>query len=91
MTKAIVKEWFENKLAEEFKLPSLYDLEIFCEIKQSEKAVYAMFFTGYDASGKFGRRRCGWIPKSCIENIENLRVINDYDEAVKAFAATYTM
>lgn len=91
MGKAMVKEWFENKLAEDMNLPRIYSLEIFCGIKETEKAVYAMFYTGYNASGTSAHRKCHWVPKSVIENIENLRMIPDYDEASKMFQIEYAM
>lgn len=89
--KAEVKEWFENKLAREMSLPRLYHLEIFCGIKETEKAVYAMFFTGYNRTGTQGKRQCHWIPKSAIENIDDLPMIADYDEAVEKFRFEYAM
>jgi hypothetical protein len=89
--KAQIKEWFENKLANELNLPRLYYLDIFCGIKESEKAVYAMFYTGYKADGRKANHRCHWIPKSAIENIEQLKIIPDYDEAVAAFNFEYDM
>ena len=85
--KAQIKEWFEYKLAEEFGLPRMFYLDIFCGIKETEKAIYAMFYTGYNATGH-ATRKCGWIPKSCIENIEALKFM-DYDEAVNAFKIEY--
>ena len=91
MEKANIKEWFENKLASELNLPRLYHLDIFCGIKETEKAIYAMFYTGYNAAGTQAHRKCHWIPKSAIENIENLTMIADYDEAVKAFEYKYAM
>lgn len=86
--KAQVKEWFENKLAKEMGLPKIYSLEIFCGIKETEKAVYALFGTGYNANGSCSRK-CAWVPKSCIENIESLTFIEDYDNAVRAFNAQH--
>ena len=89
MKKAEIKEWFESKLAEDMNLPRLYFLRIFCGIKETDKAVYAMFYTGYDKTGVHAHRKCHWIPKSAIDNIENLKMIANYDEAVKAFENEY--
>ena len=82
---AEIKDWFEAKLAEELGLPRLYFLKIFCGIKETEKAVYAMFNIGHDATGTYARRRCAWIPKSAIENLSQLEMIADYDKAVARF------
>lgn len=89
--KATIKEWFNNKLADEMNLPRLYNLDIFCGIKETEKAIYALFYTGYNANGTKGKHRAHWIPKSAIEDIDNLKMINDYDEAIKAFEVEYDM
>ena len=89
--KAAANEWMVYKLAEEMGLPSLFHLEIFCGIKETEKAVYAMFYTGYNASGTSAHRRCHWIPKRAIENIDSLPIIPDYDEATKKFYIEYSM
>lgn len=88
--KANIKEWFSNKLADELNLPRLYHLDIFCAVKETEKAVYAVFYTGYNAAGA-ANHRAHWMPKSAIENIESLRVIPDYDEAIATFNSEYAM
>jgi hypothetical protein len=85
MKKASVKEWFENKLAKEMGLPRLYFLTLYCGIKETDKAVYALFYTGYDRTGMRPMHRAHWIPKSCIDNLENLRFIDNYDNAVTDF------
>ena len=91
MKKVEMKEWFENKLAGELKLPRLYHLDFFCGIKQTEKAIYAVFYTGYNAAGTKAFHRAHWIPKSAIVNIEDVEFIADYDEAIKAFKMAYDM
>lgn len=88
---AEIKEWFEGKLAEEMHLGRMFYLRLFCKIKETEKAVYAMCFTGYNGAGNAATRRCAWMPKSAIENFESLPMIADYDEAVAAFQSHYTM
>ena len=85
-----IKDWFEKKLVQELNLPRIYSLEIFCGIKETEKAVYAMLYTGYDNAGHYGKHRCHWIPKSAIENIKDLKMIEDYEKAVFAFDMEYT-
>ena len=89
--KAMIKEWFDTKLAAELNLPRMYYLDIFCGIKETEKAVYAIFYTGYDRTGTKANHRAHWIPKSAIENLEKLPMIADYDEAVRTFASEYDM
>lgn len=84
----MIKEWFEKKLVEELNLPRVYSLQIFCILKETDKAVYAMLYTGFNNYGK-ATRKCKWIPKSAIENIEDIRIITDYDEAVYAFDFKY--
>lgn len=87
-----LKGWFEEKLVQEFGFRSNYYLEIFCEIKETEKAAYIMFFTGFKGpAGKTPTRKCAWVPKSAIENIDKIRVINDYDEAVNKFMSEKLM
>jgi hypothetical protein len=88
-SRVTMKEWFENKLAAELGLPRLYTMSIFCGIKETEKAVYAMLYTGYDRTGTYATRKCAWIPKSCIENIEELKMVDDYEDAVKAFTFAF--
>lgn len=78
--KAILKDWFENKLCKEY---GTVGVEIYCELKETEKAVYAMCRIGYN--GDKPVRKCMWIPKSCIENIENILVVEDYDKACYGF------
>lgn len=91
MGNAMIKEWFENKLAKQMNLPNLYSLDIFCKIKESEKAVYAMFYIGYNSTGTTARSKCSWIPKSCIENLESLKSIPVYEDALKLFHSEYDM
>ena len=91
MEEVSIKYWFSDKLASELNLPRLYYLSIFCGLKETEKAVYALFFTGYDATGRFAKHRCHWIPKSAIENFEQLEMISEYDEAVVALKNKYEM
>ena len=91
MKKATIKDWFDYKLAQDLNLPRLYSLDIFCGIKETEKAVYAIFYTGYNAAGTKANHRAHWIPKSAIENLENLRMIADYNEAINTFDAEYAM
>lgn len=91
MAKALIKEWFEDKLAADLNLPRLYSLDIYCGIKETEKAVYALFYTGYAASGRTANHRAHWIPKSAIDNIESLRFFEDYDTAVSMFDSDYAM
>jgi hypothetical protein len=83
-----VKEWFENKLVEELNLGRIYSLELFCGIKETEKAVYAMFYTGHNCTG-CARHKCHWIPKSAIENVNDITYIDDYEKAVYAFGCKY--
>ena len=88
---ASIKESFENKLAAELNLPRVYSLKLFCATKETEKAVYAILYTGYMADGRRAKHRAHWVPKSAIENLESLRIIPDYDEAVKTFDIEYAM
>ena len=82
----MLKEWFEDKLAKELNISGLYTIKIFCIIKETEKAVYAMLDCGYDGTGSYVRRRCAWIPKSVIESdINEIEVIPDYEKAKNAF------
>ncbi len=89
--KASIKDWFEKKLVQELGLPNLYHLAIFCGIKETDKAVYAMFYTGYNATGTKAHRKCHWIPKSAIDNIDELKMISDYEKAVISFECEYDM
>lgn len=84
-----IKEWFSDKLACEWGLSSIYSLEIVCGIKETEKAVYALCYTGYNRLGTKATRKCGWIPKSQIMNIKNLVFAKDYEDAVDMFHAEY--
>lgn len=83
--KATVKEWFERKI---FNENFCTNFDLFCGIKETEKAVYAMCFVGMSNSGK-ARKKCMWIPKSVIENINSLKMIPDYDKASYAFDFMY--
>lgn len=86
---ASLKEWGFQLMANELNLGTVCHCDIVCGIKETEKAVYAMFYTGYDNSGKYPKRKCHWIPKSAIENIEELNMCADYDEAVTYFTSKY--
>lgn len=81
---AEVKEWFACKLAAELNLPHNFEMTPFCKIKETEKAVYTMLYCGYSSNG-YARRRCAWIPKSCLVRAENLKMIADYDQACAEF------
>lgn len=87
MKQAYVKENREDMIAMELGLRGGYALKLFCGLKQTEKAIYGMFFTGY--TGTTAHRRCKWVPKAWIENAESVRIIADYDEAVAAFQAEF--
>lgn len=82
----MLKEWFELKLAEELGIvrPG-WNLKIFCIIKETEKAVYAMLDCGASGYGDRRVKRCAWVPKSCITNLDELEIIPDYDKASNAF------
>lgn len=80
--KCTTKEWFDSTLAREIGRNHFY-ASAFCMIKETEKAAYIMFNTGV-SNGHF-TRKCLWVPKSAIENIQALPVIADYDKAVSAF------
>lgn len=54
-----MKEWFANKLANEIKSNICSD-EVFAILKETEKAVYAMFSLSAHHS------KCAWMPKSCL-------------------------
>lgn len=82
---ANIKEWFENKLADELGLPSKYILRLVCGFKETEKAVYCLLYTGYDSMGIKATKRCSWIPKSCIENIGSLDMVDSYESAIDLF------
>lgn len=86
--KATVKEWFEQRTARELGLGNMYSFELFCKIKETEKAAYCMVYTGFTNGGK-ARKKTMWIPKSVIENIEALETIEDYDKAAYAFDFRY--
>lgn len=86
MKKANIKEWFEKKLVNDGVIINhggIYTFELFAILKETEKAVYAMCMVG--TYGDDAIRKCIWIPKSVIENIENARRIDDYEKAVQAF------
>lgn len=87
MERAYIKENREDMIAMELGLRGGYHLDIFCGLKQTEKAIYAMFFTGY--TGTTAHRRCKWVPKAWIGNAEHINLIPDYDTAVAAFQAEY--
>lgn len=86
-----VKDWFANKIANEIR-QNITMCDVFCILKETEKAVYAMLNLGTD------NRRTMWIPKSVLVpfpvgtdangrmHYETLRIDN-YDEAVKRFDA----
>lgn len=82
----MLKEWFEIKKAEELGIVKAgWSLSIFCIIKETEKAVYAMLDCGSSANGNYRIRRCSWIPKSAITNIDEIERIPDYEKAKNAF------
>lgn len=87
--KATIKEWFDKKLAQELNLKGMYSLEIFCGVKETEKAVYAIFYTGFNNTGTKAMHRAHWIPKSAIENIEALKIVNDYEKAIEMFKMAF--
>ena len=78
---ASIKESFENKLAAELNLPRVYSLKLFCATKETEKAVYAILYTGYMADGRRAKHRAHWVPKSAIENPE---IADELEAEVKA-------
>ena len=84
--KAQVKDWFFGTLASELNLGRVAYIVPFAFCKESEKAMYVIFNTGSDSTGK-ARRRAHWIPKSAIENIELVKKFSSYEEAVDAFEA----
>ena len=72
-----VKEWFANKIANEVRRNILM-CEVFCILKETEKAVYAVMNLGTNFS------RTMWVPKSVLvetDKFETLR-ISDYEEAM---------
>ena len=54
-----VKEWFEDKIANEVGR-NILDCSVFDILKETEKAVYAMMSLGPM------ERKCMWIPKSVL-------------------------
>ena len=84
----MLKDWFERKLHEELGINKFMGIRIFCIIKETEKAVYAMLDCGCNVTGSYIIRRCAWVPKSCIESdISEIRVIDNYENAKRAFDA----
>lgn len=85
-----VKEWFANKVAEEVK-QNITDCDVFAVIKETEKAVYAMLYIGFE------RKKTMWIPKSVLVereigedaiglyNHETL-IVGSYEEASEEFS-----
>lgn len=79
---ACFKDWFEDKKCAEFGVRTIVPEVV---IKETEKAVYTLCFTGYNCTGSYASRKCIWAPKSVIEDLEKLPVINDYEKAVAYF------
>lgn len=86
-----LKKWFERKLANEMGIVygNLYSLELFCKIKETEKAAYCMMYIGHNSSGICARKKCAWIPKSVIKNYNSLKEISDYEKAAYSFSFAY--
>ena len=85
-----VKDWFGNKIAQEVKR-NISMCDVFCIIKETEKAVYAVLNLGCDS------RKTVWIPKSVLVeravgedadtgrmNHETL-IVDSYEEAIEEF------
>lgn len=85
-----VKDWFANKIANEMQ-KNISMCNVFCILKETEKAVYAIINCGCDC------RKTMWVPKSVlveneigedavtsINHYETLKS-DSYDEAVEAF------
>jgi hypothetical protein len=90
--KVFMKEWFEDKLYKEWNLKFIGTMEVFCKLKETEKAIYAMVYVGYAGNGTYARHKCTWIPKSALyDGVDALQTISDYDEACKAFEIEYMM
>lgn len=85
MEKYTVKEWFANKIANEVRRNILI-CEVFCILKETEKAVYAIMNLGTNFS------RTMWVPKSVLVENENghetLRIA-DYNEAMSRLHAMW--
>lgn len=85
MERLTVKEWFANKVANEVRR-NISMCEVFCILRETEKAVYAILNLGTNFS------RTMWIPKSVLVENENgsetLR-IEDYNEAMSRFYAMW--
>lgn len=81
-----VADWFENKVLREENGSAF---EIFCKIRETEKAIYAMCFIGFNSTGSLARKKTLWIPKSVIENAEAIKEIADYESASYAFSFEY--
>ena len=81
MASYTVKEWFANKVANEVKR-NISMCDIFCILRETEKAVYAVMNLGTNFS------RTMWVPKSVLVEKENghetLRIEN-YETAMNEF------
>ena len=85
MTGYTVKEWFANKVANEVRR-NISMCDVFCILKETEKAVYAMLNLGTNFS------KTMWIPKSVLvetDKHETLR-ISDYETASREFKAMWS-
>ena len=84
-----VKDWFANKVANEVRR-NISMCDVFCILKETEKAVYAVLNLGWNSS------KTMWVPKSVLvefpvgndstgkHHYETLR-ISDYNEALDRF------
>lgn len=96
-----VKDWFADKVANEVRR-NISRCDVFCIIKETEKAVYAML----DLGPMF--ERCMWVPKSVLVEREaddemtfdvgeEMREMywetykGEYDEALKAYKERWEM
>lgn len=86
---AALKDWGFQMMANNFNLATNCRCDIVCGIKETDKAIYGLFYVGFDGTGSYAKRRCGWVPKSAIENIDALKMISDYDDAVAYFQSNY--
>lgn len=85
MASYTVKEWFANKVANEVRR-NISMCDVFCILKETEKAVYAIMNLGANFS------RTMWIPKSVMIEMENgheTLKIEDYHEAMARFEAMW--
>lgn len=83
MASYTVKDWFANKVANEVKR-NISMCDVFCIIKETEKAVYAMLNLGTNMS------KTMWVPKSVLVEKEGgaeTLMVSDYNEAVSRFNA----